>query len=236
MNRWLLASLALTLLVLGGTLLVYQKFADRLPDQVPTHWDLHFNPDKFTPRGEILPTLLLGPGVMAALCLLTVVLPWLSPRPFTVETFRQTYNYLMFLVTVLFAWIQCVLLLSYFQVPGVNLGRWLVAGLLFMFGLIGNVLGRVRRNFYMGVRTPWTIADEGVWNRTHRLTAWLYTAVGFAGCAAVLAGAPLMWTFVVFITLVLVPVPYSFVIYKRLEKQGKLSAAARDASTTGDLA
>ena len=57
------------------------------------------------------------------------------------------------------------------------------------------VLGQVRRNFYVGVRTPWTIADEGVWNRTHRLAAWLYTASGCAGCVAVLAGAPLAWVF-----------------------------------------
>jgi uncharacterized membrane protein len=236
MNRWLLFSIALAIAVLGGTLFVYQRFADRLPEKVPTHWDINFNPDKFTPRDQFLPTLLLVPGFMAVMCLVAVVLPWLSPRPFTVDTFRSTYNYIMFLIQVLFTWIQAALLLGYWEVPGVNMGRWLVAGILFVFGLIGNVLGKVRRNFYMGVRTPWTIADEGVWNRTHRLAAWLYTAIGFAGCVAVLAGAPLLWVFVIFITLVLVPVPYSWVIYKRLEKEGKLSAAAQDASTTGDLA
>src|SRR5262249_10492038 len=103
------------------------------------------------------------------------------------------------------------------------MGRWLVAGFFVFFALLGNVLGQVRRNFWMGVRTPWTLANETVWIQTHRLTAWIFVAGGLVGFVAVVAGAPLVWCFISFLVLlVAVPVVYSFVLYKRLERQGKL--------------
>ena len=58
----------------------------------------------------------------------------------------------------------------------IDLGRTLFAGLFLALALIGNVLGKVRRNFYIGVRVPWTLASDRVWNDTHRVAAW--TMVG----------------------------------------------------------
>jgi uncharacterized membrane protein len=100
--------------------------------------------------------------------------------------------------------------------------RWLFAGLFLTFALIGNVLGRVRRNFWMGVRTPWTLASDAVWIPTHRLAAWLFVAFGLAGFVATLLGVSLLWCLAGLAVVVLVPVAYSLVLYKRLEKQGRL--------------
>ena len=63
--------------------------------------------------------------------------------------------------------------------------RAMLAGLMIMFGLMGNVMGKVRRNFWVGVRTPWTLASDRVWNDTHRLAGQL-----FVGAAVIGAGAP----------------------------------------------
>lgn len=106
--------------------------------------------------------------------------------------------------------------------PVINRERWLFAGMFLFFALIGNVLGRVRRNFWMGVRTPWTLASETIWIQTHRLAAWLFTAFGAAGFLAVLLGVGMVWCFAGLIVVSLVPVVYSLVLYKRLEKQGRV--------------
>src|SRR5262249_22094976 len=106
--------------------------------------------------------------------------------------------------------------------PEANTVRPLVAGIFVFFALLGNVLGRVRRNFWMGIRTPWTLADENVWNKTHRLGGWLFVVYGIAGCLAIILGLPLLWVLVSLIIVVLVPVLYSLVIYKQLEKQGRI--------------
>ncbi len=221
MTRWLYLSLALTAAALAGTLYVYYVHYEQLPDPMPTHWDIHFQPDQWVPKANALGYLLLFPGIMAAMTLLTVVLPWLSPKSFEVERFRETYGYIMALVVVFFGYLNVVFLWASLQQ-----GPWqyqlVLGGFFLFFALLGNVLGRVRRNFWVGVRTPWTLANETVWDRTHRVAAWLFVSGGVLGFVAVLIGVPPLWTFVGLMVIALWPVLYSLWLYKRLEKEGKL--------------
>ncbi len=69
-----------------------------------------------------------------------------------------------------------------------DVGRFAVAGVFLLFAPIGNVLGKVDRNFFVGGRTPWTLADERVWHATHRLAAKIFVAGGMIGFRLVLAG------------------------------------------------
>jgi uncharacterized membrane protein len=111
----------------------------------------------------------------------------------------------------------------------------MMGGMFLFFALMGNVLGKVRRNFWVGVRTPWTLASEAVWVRTHRQTAWVWVAGGTVGFLAILAGVPpLLALILVLPPLVLYPVVYSLVLYKRLEREGKLGTPAA-AAQEGDL-
>jgi uncharacterized membrane protein len=74
----------------------------------------------------------------------------------------------------------------------------------------------------MGVRTPWTLANEEVWEQTHRLAAWLFVASGLFGMLTALVGLPLYLCFAGIMVAALVPVVYSLVLYKRLERQGRV--------------
>ena len=87
---------------------------------------------------------------------------------------------------------------------------------------MGNVMGKVRKNFYIGVRVPWTLASDRVWNDTHRLAAWVMVAAGVIGFAMIVLGAPIMAAFAVLIVSAFIPVIYSFVHYKSLERRGAL--------------
>jgi uncharacterized membrane protein len=220
MTRWLSLSIVLTALAWFSALYVWEERADLLPADVPIHWNIVGQPDRFLPRDAMLGTLLICPACMLGMVLLTRVLPWLSPRPFSVEGFRPTFDYLMALVVALFGYIHLTLLLAYTGTVA-DSTRVLVAGIFLFFAAIGNVLGKVRRNFWIGVRTPWTLANETVWDRTHRIAAWLFVAAGLLGFASVLIGVPLLICFVGIIVAALVPVVYSLVLYKRLERAGK---------------
>jgi uncharacterized membrane protein len=227
MSRWLYVSLALTVLALAASMYVYANRGNLLEAEVPTHWDLHDNPNVFTPRDEILPHLLMLPGVMAVVVVLTVVLPWISPKHFGVDEFRDTFNYLMMLVAGLMVYLQAVMLTTMVHPELVRNGtlqisRLMLAGIFPFFALLGNQLGKVRRNFWLGVRTPWTLASEPVWTQTHRVAAWTFVAAGVIGFIAAVADAPLTVCFGVLLVAAVTPVVYSLVLYKRLERQGRL--------------
>jgi uncharacterized membrane protein len=220
-SGWFLVSIIATLLALAAGLAVWAGWFGPLPEQVPTHWDLHGKPDHFVPRDQAWPYLFIAPGAMALFVILTLVFPWLSPRSFDVERFRPTYHYIMALVVLLMGYIQVVVLLSSLGVPMPFLKVYM-GGIFLFFAALGNVLGKVQRNFWMGVRTPWTLASETVWIRTHRLAAWLFVVGGLAGfVAAMLDASPWVGLGILAVPC-LVPVIYSLVLYKQLEKRGLL--------------
>lgn len=218
--KWgIVLSLLLTAAAFASVGVVWTHRADWLPERVPTHWGVSGQPDGWVQRDGALTFLLIAPGVMLATVLLGRLLPWLSPAHFRIEPFRGIYEYIMAMLVVMFGYFHVVIVLaSTEQLKAVD--RWIVGGVLLLFLALGSVLGKVQRNFYIGVRTPWTLANETVWNRTHRLAAWLFVAAGVIGLVLLLVGVhPLLAMSGVFVA-AFVPVLYSLVLYKRMERQG----------------
>src|SRR4051794_9083462 len=131
MNRWLTVSFMVATLSWAGSLYVWRHL-DLLPAQVPTHWDINDQPNQFTPREAMLPQLLLFPGILTGLVLLTLALPWLSPQPFSLDEWRPTYDYVMALTTVLLGYIHWVILAGWLGMTR-DPGRWLLGGLFLFF-------------------------------------------------------------------------------------------------------
>jgi uncharacterized membrane protein len=220
-HRWLAVALLLAVGAAGASVFAYYGLHDRLPEQVPIHWNIRGEADGFVPRDGALSYLLILPGVMFGMVLLGLVLPWLSPRGFELDRFRDTFFYIIALITAMFGYLHLVTLAAGFGL-GFDLNRVLLGGLFLFLALLGNVLGKVQRNFFVGIRTPWTLASEAVWIRTHRLGAWLFTAGGLAAAVAALAGLHPVVSFVVFGVAALTPVFYSLWLYKKLQKEGRL--------------
>jgi immunity protein, SdpI family len=193
-----------------------------LPDQIPTHWNIRNEVDAYGGKW----TLLIGPVMMVGLLVLFYFLPALSPKAFSVDSFRPTYLYIMFLVMGLSAYIQAVLLYTVQQsvTKGhpVPLGTFFIAGMFLFFGLIGNVMGKVRKNFYIGIRVPWTLASDRVWNDTHRMAGWLWVAAGIVGFGLVILGTPIYIPIILLVVAAFIPIFYSFIHYKALERRGAL--------------
>ena len=195
-----------------------------LPQRVPTHWNIEGKVDGW---GDKSWATFLAPGMMIAFLILFAFLPALSPKQFEVDSFRSTYLYIMVLTTGLFAYMNGVILLATWQEVRegprfVDIGRALIGGILLFFALLGNVMGKVRKNFYIGIRVPWTLASDRVRNDTHRLAAWVTVAAGVIGFLLVIAGASPIVAIGLLIGSMLIPVVYSFIHYKSLERCGAL--------------
>jgi uncharacterized membrane protein len=213
-RKYYLVALLLTALVAMADVWAYP----RLPDTIATHWNLHNVANGWSPKWVLF---LAGPGLMVALMLLMRVLPWLSPKNFEVDSFRVTYLQIMVMVVCVAAYLQLLLLWSGLG-HAMNIGRATIGGICLLFALLGNLMGKVRRNFFVGVRTPWTLANERVWNATHRFAAKTMVLGGLAGLAMTAAGVEGWPVLGVLLAGASAPVVYSLVMYKQMEARGQL--------------
>jgi uncharacterized membrane protein len=217
--RYFTACIVLAVLAIGATLLAWPH----LPARVPLHWNIHGQVDAYGPRSALLA---IGPGAMLAELLVFAALPALSPRRFALESFARTYLRIMAAAVAFGGYLTAVLLYAaltgHLDVSGAVLG-----GVSVLFVILGNVMGKVRRNFFIGIRTPWTLASERVWYATHRLAAKSMVAAGILSIGAAVAGglAGLAAWIAIVLAGVMVPVIYSFVHYKALERDGTLEAS-----------
>jgi uncharacterized membrane protein len=208
-NGHYVAAALLAAAALGAAVLLFPQ----LPERVPTHWDWRGHINGWGPRW----TVFVLPVVMALITGLFRLLPWLSPRRFEVDSFRSTYLYIMLTTIALLGYIHLLHLWAALH-PPLQMGRALTGGLFVFLILTGNVLGKVRRNFWVGVRTPWTLADERVWDATHRFAARLFVGTGLLGLAVTLAGWPVA-ALALLGTAAVASAAYSLLYYKRLEQR-----------------
>jgi uncharacterized membrane protein len=213
-NRYLVLSLLLVVAAFGATFVVYGQ----LPDQIPLHWNAHGEIDRYGPRISAF----MMPGVMAGTLALLAVLPKVSPMRFSVDAFSDTYWYCALVVEGMLAYIHAVVMAGALD-HGIDTGRWMMGGMAVFIALLGNVMGKVRRNFWLGVRTPWTLANERVWYATHRLAAKMMVACSALAFFAAVANLRVAAVLLIVIG-PLVPAAYSLLYYKRLERSGGLEA------------
>lgn len=193
-----------------------------LPDSMPTHWNIRGEVDGYSTKSVGVAVM---PVMMAVLLLVFWALPWLSPKQFTLDTFRPTYDRIVLTVLVYCAYVQGVILWAGLH-KSFEPTSAIIGGVCLLFIILGNVMGKVRRNFWVGVRTPWTIASDRVWNQTHRLAAKLFVGAGLLGLILAICGLPPIPMFIIFFSSImiaaLVPIGYSLYLYKSLEKRGEL--------------
>jgi uncharacterized membrane protein len=206
-----------SLLIQGGMLLLgflYSLYMNaQLPDRVPTHWNINNQPDAWGPKSTLL---YLGLGILLLGPLLTWAIPKLSPKNFGSETFGETYSTMMLLVQGMFLAIHYVILRSALGDIN-NIGNVLMAVVFAFFAFFGNQMGRIKRNFYMGVRTPWTLASERVWLATHRRAGRLWFFGGIAGVLFSLLPFPMYVPLTALILMSFAPVIDSYLLSKKLE-------------------
>jgi uncharacterized membrane protein len=213
-------------LIVAGMLAASLVAYPHLPERAPTHWDQNGKVTGYGPRASLV----LGmPAVMVFTLLLFAVLPSLSPRHFEIDRFRSAYLQIMLIFVATFAYLHALLLWAALS-GSVPIVRALPSGMCVLWALLGNMLGKVKRNFFVGVRTPWTLANERVWYATHRFAAKTFVASGLLGLVMVFlfrqyaTGTVVLMVVVVLLTGALAPVVYSLVYYKRLERQGALQS------------
>lgn len=200
------------LIILSPLVLIISRW-NAFPELIPTHFGLDGQPDDYSGKAF---GLLMLPAINVLLYLLLLVLPKIDPLK---KNYALFAGRLRIIGLILHTFFTFIFFITAFYALGYqfNLSLVLLYGLLLMLLLLGNYMGNVRHNFFIGVRTPWTLSNEQVWIRTHRLTAkiWVF------GSLLMMALLPFLphpeYAFLPFALLIsLVPVIYSYITFKKL--------------------
>jgi len=208
--------------VWGRSLLIAGMFAmgiilyPSLPDTIPTHWALDGTIDGWSSKqfGTWI-----APGVALAITLLFPLLRRIDPFRDRYAQFRRALDTIQFLLVAFFAFVFILQMRSTLLPDAAGeMSRWLLVGLGLFFAIFGNVMGKIRQNYFIGVRTPWTLSNPEVWVRTHRFTGKVWVVGGLAfSVLAWLGYATNGWALAgMILLLALGPVVYSYASYRAL--------------------
>jgi uncharacterized membrane protein len=185
-----------------------------LPDRVPSHWDLAGHVNGYSSR---LFAAVFMPATAGFFWLLMLVLPMISPRGFRLGQSVGVFYTCLLAVLALLVLIHFITLRAALTNTAPS-KIVLFAAIGVLFAIVGSLMGRLKKNFWIGVRTPWTLASDEVWLRTNRLAGRLFVAGGIVIVLASFFGGAVVPILLAVIGIVaLFSVGYSYVIYRRIE-------------------
>jgi uncharacterized membrane protein len=188
-----------------------------LPDRIPVHWNLWGEVDGWTGKW---PGAFVAPALALGVWLLLQVLPKVDPRRRNYERFQETY---WVVVNMVIGFIGLVHVLSLGTALGWPIGvpRVILVLVGVLFVALGNYLPRLRPNWWMGIRTPWTLENDRVWRDTHRLGGKTFVAAGLVMMVSAFL-PPAFATVALVAAMVLgagVPLVYSYVLWRREQRR-----------------
>lgn len=204
---WQAASLAVSVLVSALA-------APMLPSRVPTHWGIEGKPDAW---GSPAFALGFGPGMIAAILVLTLAMPWL-PAGKNFARFPGTYCQMMAILGGFFGFLHLTILFA--TLRGGDLPGIFMMGMFLFFAAMGNLMGKIKPNPYMGIRTPWTMSNERVWEVSHRRAAYIYVGGGIVGAIVTLFEAPMGVQMGWLMLFTLYPVLDSYLVSVKIKRGG----------------
>lgn len=188
-----------------------------LPQQLPMQFSLDGEVNRLGSKPEFLLLCAAGPALTALLAFL----PRIDPHRENYRKFARGYRVLRLAFALFYLLAACSVPVAalfpgvFRQVP---VSRLMLAALGLLFCVIGNFMPKFRHNYFCGIKSPWALADEENWRRTHRFAGplWFWGGLGVAALSLFLPQAAMFAaSFAVFLALALVPFVYSYILYKK---------------------
>lgn len=206
------SSIRVLVSVLVCALFVVSAFAYQVsPATIPTHWNMYGVADGFSGKAFglfLLPVIVL---------FLTILLGWVLTAAPQKEALSSVRGKISFFFVSFVAFFFALHLITVFVALGYAIA--ITAWFSILFGLffvgIGYVIFDVPRNYVVGIRTPWTLASDAVWQRTHRVGGWLFGACGAIAILGSFSLYAFWFVLVPIITSGIFLLGYSYFLYKK---------------------
>ena len=190
---------------------------NKLPEPMASHWDVNDQVNGYMSKFWgvfMMPLIVLG---MTALFL---VIPNIDPLKANIAKFRDVFNLFIVLIVAFMLYIHALTLLWNLGYTDVGIGKSMLPAMGLLFIAIGAMLRKAKRNFFIGIRTPWTLSSDTVWDKTHQLGAILFMASGvLAFIGGFFGGMIAFWMLMVpLMGSTIFLLVYSYVLYQQEAK------------------
>jgi uncharacterized membrane protein len=183
-----------------------------LPEQMASHWNAANQVDGYMSRfwGAFL-----MPSVAVGMMLLFLAIPQIDPLKANIAQFREYFNAFITVMIAFLVYIHVLTLLWNLGYDRFNMGTAMLPALGLIFVFAGIMMRKAKRNFFIGIRTPWTLSSDRVWDQTHQLGSVLFIVSGALALVGALFPDNAIW-FVLLPVLVstLFLVVYSYMLYQ----------------------
>src|SRR3972149_2642068 len=201
------------LMILGATLAGLLLW-NRLPEQMASHWNVNDQVDGYMSKFW---GMFLMPVITLGMFLLFILIPNIDPLKANIAKFRDTFNLFITFIIGFMVYVHALTLLWNLGYTNLGIGKAMLPAMGLLFIVIGSLLRKAKRNWFIGIRTPWTLSSDRVWDETHRLGSILFM---ISGVLAVIGGffGGMIAFWMLFGTLMgstLFPVVYSYILYQK---------------------
>ena len=162
------------LMILGATLAGLLLW-NRLPEQMASHWNVNDQVDGYMSKFW---GVFLMPLITLGMFLLFLVIPNIDPLKANIAKFRDTFNLFITFIIGFMVYVHALTLLWNLGYTNLGIGKAMLPAMGLLFIVIGSLLRKAKRNWFIGIRTPWTLSSDRVWDETHRVGAMLFTISG----------------------------------------------------------
>lgn len=147
----------------------------RLPDPMASHWNEADQVDGY--MGKFWGAFMV-PAMMIGLTLLFLAIPAIDPLKKNIAGFRGWFNIIIVLFNLFMAFVHGLTLAWNLGYTGFRFGSAMLPAVGLLFVALGFMMRSAKRNYFIGIRTPWTLANDVVWEKTHKLGSKLFIAAG----------------------------------------------------------
>lgn len=217
--------LAIRWLIVAALFIAAAILYPRLPEQIPTHWNFAGQPDQYSPKA--FGTWLL-PGIAFLMAVLFPLLRKLDPKRDSYKDFLHPWDVIQTAIVAFMGYIFIITMLATIDpTQSAMVGRYVVFGIGVLFVLLGNYMGKIRQNWFVGLRTPWTLSDPETWRKSQRFGGWMFVIGGLVILAEALVWWHVEWLFFAVVMLIgILPIIYSYLIFPREKSSAKKGITA----------
>lgn len=189
-----------------------------LPQTIPTHWNLQGEADQWGHRWNIF----FMPILTSVLLLGFYVTKRIDPHHNNYQKFESAYTSIQITIVLFILVIQIVTIFVALYPETIRPGMFLNMGIGMLFCILGNLMPKVRANYFIGIKTPWTLCDEDVWRRTHRMGGklWFFGGMLFIPASLLPNQYSSIALFVILLILIGIPTIYSYGMFVK-KKRGE---------------